>query len=131
MLLVDGFPHFLHVAKCVMAVVVGERNEVADGRMSLEEWAQLLVEHKVDGCIRIVFVQGVQYDGGENGIAHLAESDDEYVHCVVCFRVQEGTERRAYAGNASRNGRGQAWPTVVLLRDWYCVRGHSSARGAR
>ena len=44
--------------------------------MSLKEWANLIVEHKVDAASREALLQRVEHHGGEDGIAHLSKSDD-------------------------------------------------------
>ena len=55
---------------------------MANGRMSLEERSNALVEHKVNLSIREVLPQGAEQRCGQDGIAHLPEADNEYLHNI-------------------------------------------------
>ena len=70
-----------------MTLVVGERDDAADGGMALEERGYALVEHKVDLRIGVVGPERREQGSGEYGIAHLPESDDEYLHTISSMVV--------------------------------------------
>ena len=77
---VHNLPHSLQVVNKVVAFLIVEGDDAVDGWMSLKERGNLFVEHEVYLRLWEVVAQGVEQRSGQNGIAHLAKADDEYVH---------------------------------------------------
>ena len=68
--------YLFDISEEAMALLFRKGNKAIDGGMSLKEWANLIVEHKVDAASREALLQRVEHHGGEDGIAHLSKSDD-------------------------------------------------------
>ncbi len=80
--LMNNAPHLTDIGKDRMPFIVSEGDDATDGRMALEERGYALVEHKVDLSIGEVFPQRAEQRRGQNGITHLSEADNEYLHNV-------------------------------------------------
>ena len=63
-----------------MALVIAEGDDTTDGRMPLEQGCDPFVEHEIDLRLREILPQGAQQRRGQDGIAHLSESYNEYLH---------------------------------------------------
>ena len=71
----------------MVALLFGERDDAVNGRMPFKQGGNLLIQHKMNLCLRKVVAQRVEQRGGEDGIAHLTKSYDEYIH------VGKGSEK--------------------------------------
>jgi hypothetical protein len=78
--LVNNLPHSLQVMNKVVAFLFCEGDDTVNGRMSLEEGSNLLIQHKMYLRLRKVVAQSVEERSGENRIAHLTKSYNEYIH---------------------------------------------------
>lgn len=76
----DYAPHFLQVDQGAVALVIAEGEYPVDGGMAAEEGGNRLVEYEVYPRLWKIVTQRVEQGGGEDGVAHLAESYDEDVH---------------------------------------------------
>ena len=61
----------------MVALVVSEGDDAADGGMALEQRGDARVEHEVDLRIGVGTAQGAEQRRGQDGVAHLPETDDE------------------------------------------------------
>jgi hypothetical protein len=80
MRLVYHLPYLSYIDEGAVALVVGEGDDAAQGGMALEERCYALVEHKVNLGIGVVLPKGAEQRRGQDGIAHLAEAYDKYLH---------------------------------------------------
>ena len=86
MSLMDRAPNLSNIGKESVSLLISKGDDMANGRMSLEEGSYAFVEHKVNLGIREVLPQGAEQWRGQNGIAHLSEADYEYLH-IISFMV--------------------------------------------
>jgi hypothetical protein len=67
----------------MMLFVLSKSDNLVNGRMSLKQRRNLLIQHKMDLRLREIMTEGIEQRSGENSVAHLPETYDEYIHGVV------------------------------------------------